>query len=136
MFTEFKFNSEAIKELAVEQSANLKANKGFSDLKGYALSVISGRLAADPARYLDYGPYWWALKDALRDAGADFGGRDDAMVREAYSGLTDTHTIVMADLFREMYLVTWAVGTKQFILNADSGETYTLEDEDMDSLII
>lgn len=133
MFTEFKFNSEAIKELAAEKAANLKANKGYSDLAGFALSIISKRLARDPMRYRDYGPYWWAIKDALRDAGASIGSNDDVAVRVAYSGDSLLDTIIMADQFRELYLATWAVGTNQFSLSSESGDIYTLEDSDMES---
>lgn len=134
MFTEFKFNSEAIKELAAEKAANLKANKGYSDLTGFALSVISKRLAKDPMRYRDYGPYWWAIKDALRGEDAGMGGNDDMAVRAAYSGESLLDTVIMADQFRDFYLSTWAVGTNQFSLNADSSDIYTLEDSDMESL--
>lgn len=134
MFTEFKFNSEAIKELASEKAANLKANKGYSDLTGFALSVISKRLAKDPMRYRDYGPYWWAIKDALRDEDAGMGSNDDMAVRAAYSGESLLDTVIMADQFRDFYLSTWAVGTNQFSLNADSPDIYTLEDSDMESL--
>lgn len=135
MFTEFKFDSKAIKELAAEKAANLKSNKGYSDLAGFALAVVAKRLARDPVRYRDYGPYWWALKDALRRSGSNMGERDDTMLREAYSGQTDLDTIVMADQFRDLYLATWPVGANQFSLDADSPDIYTLEDQDMEDLI-
>lgn len=134
MFTEFKFDPVAVKELAAAKAANLKANKGFSDLKGYALAVIARRLVADPIRYRDYGPYWWAIKDLLRDNGASMGDWDDSAVRVEYRGGEAVDTLVMADHFRIVYLSTWAVGTNQFSLNADSDDTYTLEDPDMEQL--
>ncbi len=132
-FTEFLFDEALIKEAASERAAALKANKGFSDLAGYALGVMERRLTGDPLRYLDYGPYWWALKDELRKSDRDYGDRDDAVVRATYQGATPLLTIVMADEFRTLYLATQAVGTCQFVLDVDAGDAYTLHDEDMHS---
>lgn len=134
MFTEFKFDIEMIRELAAEKAANLKANKGFSDLEGFALGVIARRLASSPDRYRDYGPYWWAIKELLRASGADMGDRDDAAIRAEYGDESGVNTIVMADAFRSMYLARWPVGTNQFTLDSESGDIYTLEDSDMEQL--
>lgn len=132
-FTEYLFDKELIKEAALERAAALKANKGFSDFTGFALGVFERRLAKDPLRYRDYGPYWPALKDALNQSGRDYGQADDPLVREVYSGETLAETLVMADEFRALYLATQAVGTNQFVLDGESGETWTLEDADMEA---
>lgn len=133
-FTEHRFDKDEIKALVRQRTAALKENRGFSDFPGFALGVIERRLQKDPARYRDYGPYWWAVKELLAESGRDMGERDDPMVRGTYRGETDSETIVMADEFRTQYLGTQAVGTSQFNLQAESGATYTLEDEDMDLL--
>lgn len=132
-FTEHLFNKDEIKALARQRAAALKENRGFSDFPAFALGVVERRLAKAPLRYRDYGPYWWALKALLIDSGRELGERDDPMVRAAYQGETPAETIVMADEFRTRYLATQAVGTGQFILDGDTGDTYTLEDEDMES---
>jgi hypothetical protein len=132
-FTEHLFDEDEIKALARQRAAALKENRGFSDFPGFALGVIERRLAKDPLRYRDYGPYWWSLKALLIDGGRELGERDDPMVRAAYQGGTPAETIVMADEFRTRYLATQAVGTNQFILDGETGATYTLEDEDMES---
>lgn len=131
-FTEYLFDKELIKEAARERAAALKANKGFSDFPGFALGVFERRLAKDPLRYRDYGPYWWELKEQLRMAGKDYGARDDALVRATYRGETTAESLVMADEFRTLYLSTQAVGTAQFSLD-DSGAIYVLEDADMEA---
>lgn len=131
-FTEYLFDKELIKEAARERAAALKANKGFSDFPGFALGVFERRLAKDPLRYRDYGPYWWELKEQLRIAGKDYGSRDDALVRATYRGETAAESLVMADEFRALYLSTQAVGTAQFSLD-DSGAIYVLEDADMEA---
>jgi hypothetical protein len=132
MFTEWLFDQEAIRELAAEKAASLKANKGFSDLQGYALGVIQRRLEKDPLRYRDYGPYWWALKQVLNDNDRDLGAEDDALVRATYAGNTALETVVMADEFRTLALSLWPVGNNQFTLSEDG--VYTLHDQDMEVL--
>lgn len=134
-FTEYLFDRDEIKALARQRAANLKANRGFSDFPGFALGVIERRLARDPLRYRDYGPYWPALKVAMNQSGRDYGESDDPMVRAAYQGETPAETIVMADEFRTHYLATQAVGTNQFVLDAGSGDIWTLFDPDMEAVI-
>lgn len=131
-FTEHLFNSDDIAALVRQRASALKENRGFSDFPGFALGVIDRRLAKDPLRYRDYGPYWWAVKALLVDSDRALGERDDPMVRETYQGASAAETIVMADEFRTLYLATQAVGTNQFILDGDTGTTYTLEDSDME----
>lgn len=130
MFTEYKFEPQAIEALVAQKQARLKANQGVSDLLGYGLGVVARRLAKDPARYLDYGPYWWALKDVLNRAGYDYGQESDTLLREAYRGESDLHTMVMADQFRTEFLAENMVGTSKFQLSAEGGECI-LFDQDM-----
>ncbi|MGP5563708.1 hypothetical protein [Vreelandella alkaliphila] len=131
-FTEHLFNSDDIAALAQQRASALKENRGYSDFPGFALGVVERRLAKDPLRYRDYGPYWWAVKALLIDSDRALGERDDPMVRETYQGASAAETIVMADEFRTLYLATQAVGTNQFILDGDTGAIYTLEDSDME----
>ena len=56
-FTEYKFDKEMLKALVAERSANLRANRGFSNLLRFGLGVVADRLRVDPLRYRDYGPY-------------------------------------------------------------------------------
>jgi hypothetical protein len=133
--TEHLFNKEEIEALVQQKASALKENRGFSDFPGFALGVIERRLARDPLRYRDYGPYWWAVKALLIDSDRALGERDDPLVRETYQGDSPAETIVMADEFRTLYLATQAVGTNQFILDGDSGAIYTLEDSDMEERV-
>lgn len=112
--------------------AGLKANKGLSDLQSYALGVVHRRLQIDRRRYRDYGPYWWALKEALRVAGYPMGQESDALILAEYAGPTPLHSVVMADDFRSQNLATQVVGTKVFTLSLD-GPDYVLHDGDMEA---
>lgn len=134
MYTEYFFEQSAIKNLAEQRKKALAANRGLSDFLGFGLSVIADRLKKDPIRYRDYGPYWWALKDLLNKNGYDYGQQSDEEISSAYRGNTDAETLVMADEFRSMYLDTFLVHSNQFMLDANTGEMWTLLDSDMESM--
>lgn len=129
-FTEHKFDPAMIGGLVAKKQAALKANTGHSDLLGFGLGVVSRRLAKSPDRYLDYGPYWWALKSALNANGYSYGSESDSVVADQYRGGTDLETMIMADQFRTEFLETSQVGTCTFRLSDEGGE-YILYDLDM-----
>lgn len=133
-FTELKFDSATLKALTAQKQAALKANKGFSDLLGYGLGVVSRRLAKDPMRYRDYGPWWWSLKGVLNANGYSYGDDFDSVVAAEYCGATDLETMVAADQFRTEWLQSAQVGTSNFRLNTE-GPDYILMDKDMEERI-
>ncbi|MCO6429022.1 hypothetical protein [Nitrosomonas communis] len=134
MFTEYLFDQSAISDLVEQRKKALSTNRGLSDFLGFGLGVIAGRLKKDPTRYRDYGPYWWALKEALNRNGYNYGQQSDEEISNAYRGNTDAETLVMADEFRSMYLDTFLVHSNQFMLDANTGEMWTLLDSDMESM--
>jgi hypothetical protein len=131
-YTEYKFDKETIKALVAERAAGLRANRGFSNLLAFGLGVVADRLRKDPRRYLDYGPYWWALKDAMKAGGYNLGDQTDPLVKKAYRGDSDAETLIMADEFRTAYLKTNMIYTNQFLLDAGSPDLWTLFDSDME----
>lgn len=131
-FTEYLFDKAYIDGVAAHAAASLKANRGFSNLEAFAAGVIQRRLEAAPSRYLDYGPYWPALKEVLRKHGYDFGGPVYPLITEVYRGETDLQTVVMADEFRKDYLASQFIGTRVFLLNSDTGEELLLIDDDLE----
>lgn len=133
-FTESKFDPDEMKVLVAEKTANLRDNRGTDDLLGFGLSIVRDRLKKNPLRYRDYGPYWWALKDALRRAGFDYGPQSDPLVVDEYRGFSDVETLVMADEFRSLYLKTSIILTNKFALDR-SGEWYALLDPDIEELL-
>lgn len=132
-FTEYRFDSKAIDTLVSEKSEALAFRTGNFDFAKHALGVFERRLAKDPIRYRDYGPYWPALKAALNGAGLNYGANDDPLIRDSYCGETIEQTLVMADEFRSFYLETYFLGTNQFVLDAESDEVWTLFDPDMEN---
>ena len=131
-YTEYKFDKDAIKALVAERAAGLRANRGFSNLLGFGLGVVAERLQKDPRRYRDYGPYWWALKDALKTGWYELGDQGDPLIQRAYQGETAEETLIMADEFRTAYLASNIIYTNQFMLDADNPDFYTLFDKDME----
>ena len=132
LYTEHKYSPAWLSEETTAKANSLKANKGIADALPFFLSVIAGRLAKDKRRYLDYGPYWWALKGALKRGGHDYGDAADDIVAREYAGANDMEIVVAADSFRTDYLTSNIVGTNQFILNSETGDWYTLFDADME----
>ncbi len=132
-FTEYKFDKEMLKALVAERSANLRANRGFSNLLAFGLGVVADRLSKDARRYRDYGPYWPALKEVMNANGYNLGSQSDPLISRAYRGETDEETLIMADEFRTMYLKSNIVYANQFMLDSGSGEFWTLYDSDMET---
>ncbi|MCP4754927.1 MAG: hypothetical protein GY866_28965 [Proteobacteria bacterium] len=64
------------KSLVSRELATATANQNVDDWKGKMLSSVSQLLAKDPARYRGFGPYWWALKKSMIEAGHDEFGLD------------------------------------------------------------
>lgn len=131
-YTEYKFDKDTIKALVAERAAGLRVNRGFSNLLGFGLGVVAERLQKDPRRYCDYGPYWWALKDAMNAGGYTLGDQSDPLIKRAYQGDSAEETLIMADEFRTAYLASNIVYTNQFLLDAGSPDFYTLFDKDME----
>ncbi|MCK9394268.1 MAG: hypothetical protein M0Q44_01590 [Methylobacter sp.] len=132
-FTEYKFDPDWVAAEVAKKRENIKANLGEgADLLKNGLKVIVGRLAKDPMRYRDYGPYWWALKALLNVHGHSYGSNDNVLMRDAYHGKTPVETLVMAELFRDDYLQTCLIYNNQFMLSADSVEITVIVDGDME----
>ena len=131
-FTEYKFDKEMLKALVAERAANLRANRGFSNLLRFGLGVVADRLRVDSLRYRDYGPYWFALKAIMNDAGYGLGSQSDPLIAKEYKGDTDAETLITAEEFRTEYLRTQMIYANKFMLDGESGEFWTLYDQDME----
>ncbi len=130
MFTSFKFDPAAVAGMVQSMRAGFAASGKPGTFEDNALRVIGERMRAHPARYVEFGPYWWAVKAALRDAGYALGDLGDPLVLAEYRGAGAAETLVMAEAFKDLYRATWVVGTAAFDLVGD-GELYELFDADM-----
>jgi hypothetical protein len=134
MYSEFKFSPSMISQQAAETAKALAAIKpGVNALK-FAAETMADRLRAKPGNYLQYGPYWWAVKRVLRmTLVEDFGPNDDEGIRSEYGdGFPFYARLVAAEQFRAYYGANFLAGTDRFDLDADGEESYVLFDTDME----
>jgi hypothetical protein len=132
-YTEYTFDPAWVAAEVSQKRTSIKANLGAgADLLKFGLNVVAGRIAKDPKRYRDYGPYWWALKALLNVHGHSYGSNDDAMMRDFYSGRSPVETLVMAEAFREEYLKTNLKYANQFVLDGEAGNLVEIVDGDME----
>jgi hypothetical protein len=133
MFTEYKFSPADISVAAADAAKALsKARPGVNPAT-FAAETIAARLTAKPETYFQYGPYWWAVKAALRTLGQDFGPSTDEPIRAQYGAAFPAYAALVAgERFRDFYNGTFLQGTAQFDLDADGDQNYTLFDPDME----
>lgn len=130
MFVNFKIPPEVIAASLAELRAGFAASGKAGSFEDNALRVIGARLRARPASYLEFGPYWWAVKAALNDAGQAWGDRGEPLVAAEYAGAGVAETLAAAELFKEMARATYFAGHNTWDLTGE-GDVYELFDEDM-----
>lgn len=133
-FTEFKFDPAEVAQRAATMRANFARGGRPGTFEENALRVIGERMEARPAQHVEFGPYWWAVKQALNNAGAGLGDYGDALVAAEYRHATALETIVAAEMFKDYYRGHYFVGARVFNLTAD-GEPYELFDPDMQARV-
>ncbi len=126
----FIIRPEDIADRLETMRAGLAMRKKGVSFDANAARVIGARLDRDPLGYVEFGPYWWAVKDALARHGHPFGTHCDVMVRQAYSGVDDASTFVAGEMFKDIYRGRYFVGANRFDLEGQ-GIDYVLEDPDM-----
>lgn len=134
MFNQFKFSADQVASEVARTVASLGASLPQAEPGTYAARVIGQRLRLHPQAYLEFGPYWWAVKAALRAAGEEFGDADDALVRAEYGGdLPMLGALVAGELFKDFYRRSYLSGTSQFWLDDAAQESYVLFDANMEA---
>lgn len=134
MFMNYKIEPAKAAAMVAQMRAGFAASGRPGSFEDNAVRVIGERLRAKPERYLEFGPYWWAVKRELIAAGAMTGERGDALVLAAYSGPDTATSLVMAEAFKDVYRASFIVGTRLFDLGGE-GIDYELVDEDMDERV-
>lgn len=130
-FTELLFVPGYAEGRVAEAKKNLKENRGTDDFVGFGLQIIGERLRNEPRSYVEYGPYWWALKKVLIAHEMAPGSIVDEEVAAVYCGKTEEETMILADDFRDrIYQENFPTGTRYFLLDADGEGEYVLNDPD------
>ena len=131
-YTEYLFDVPKIRKELTKKKASLKRNTGRTDFVAHAVEVIAERLARNPQRYLDYGPYWPALKSILLANRAIHGSEIEPEIASVYRGDSDEMTVMMAEVFRDFNLAHYLLYTRSWQLDGDSAEEWILEDRDIE----
>ena len=134
MFTNFKIEPKAAAANLAAMRAGFAASGKAGSFDDNAVRVIGERLRKHPECYVEFGPYWWAVKAALNAAGYNLGDRGDPLVAAEYRGATATETLVLAEAFKDVYRASYIAGTSTFDLT-DEGDGYELADEDMQARV-
>jgi hypothetical protein len=130
MFTAYQFNPEYLADKRAELTLATKAKGGLLKTAPASLAM---RLNADHMRYLEFGPYWFALKAI---ATPSLGSYDEPLIRQAYTQADDELTFVAAFEFADDYRQGMMAGTRHFALQSEPKEgdqPWILFDPDMES---
>ena len=85
--------------------------------------------------YLEFGPYWWAVKRILNANGYELGANDDKFMADRF---TVNHpngqalTLVAAWRAADEIRATFFKGSRDIPLDDDGNESYSLFDSDME----
>lgn len=135
-FTQYLPDASRLRERESALRENFSRNKLTGKVDGtFEMRVLSVvRLIATPKRYVEFGPYWWAVKAALNSRGDDLGDAMDARLASVYVGQNDVATFIAACDFAEFYRGRFFAGTRVFDLGDLGADGYEVTDEDMDAM--
>lgn len=126
--TEFRISLATAKKLIRHYNTRRVPVKEFVKT---AVSVLRKRLRDDPFSYIEYGPYWPALKRVLHAHGVIGPNIPDEWLIKTYGGKTDAETIVMAEAFRDFNMATYFKGQSTWRLNPDARWEWHACDDDL-----
>jgi hypothetical protein len=135
MFDQYQLTPAAVSDMAVQMAKAFSQNRPGLNPAVFAGQVIAKRLTAKPLCYLEFGPYWWAVKSALASLGHDFGAQRDGVIQAHYGGGLPVYgALVAGEYFKDVYRRTFLAGSHKFQLSGEGGESYLLVDMDMEGL--
>lgn len=126
--TEFRISSATARKLIRHYNTRRVPIKEFVKT---AVSVLRKRLLDNPLSYIEYGPYWPALKRVLHSHGVIGPNIPDEWLIKTYGGKTDAETIVMAEAFRDFNMATYFKGQSTWRLNPDARWEWHACDDDL-----
>lgn len=128
--TEYRISRQKAKALLRQLKPDDKPTDVFVR---QAVSVIRRRCFDNPMSYLEYGPYWPALKSVLHAHGVISDRIPDPWLADVYAGENEAETLVMAEAFRDFYLATQFQGARTWRLNPEAEWEWTSVDDAMSS---
>ena len=79
-----KYDREDLDAEYQQKSANVQATRGERNFEAFAAKVLYERVTDHPIRHLEFGVYWYAVKQVLRENGYNLGDATDKAMVEQY----------------------------------------------------
>ena len=74
-YNRYIYSDATLKAKAANNKAGLLKNKKRSDIVAYGTELVLSQIKYEPKSYLEYGPYWWAMKKVINARGGNLGER-------------------------------------------------------------
>lgn len=72
-YNRYIYSDATLKAKAANNKAGLLKNKKRSDIVAYGTELVLSQIKYEPKSYLEYGPYWWAMKKVINARGGNLG---------------------------------------------------------------
>ncbi|WP_370846660.1 hypothetical protein [Parasutterella sp.] len=131
-YNRYIYSDATLKAKAANNKAGLLKNKKRSDIVAYGTELVLSQIKYEPKSYLEYGPYWWAMKKVINARGGNLGDTMDEEIAIVYKGSSDEETFTAAFMFMEYYLDFLFNGCRSFQLE-DGAEEWILRDPDIEN---
>jgi hypothetical protein len=135
-FIEFRPNSPYFIELYDSEKSEYNAKNPTKSLDEDIFTVVYGYVKRRPDGFLSLGMYWWAVKDILQKRGFELAGHVESpalvdlySVKNPDDSVHPQATMVAAFGFRDWYFEHCFEGNRDFVINDDTGDVYTLTDD-------
>ena len=131
-YRKYLYSPETLKAKTANNKAGLLKNKKRSDIVAYGMEIVLGQIKYEPKSYLEFGPYWWAMKKVINARGGNLGESMDEEIAAIYKGSNDEETFTAAFMFMEYYLDFLFKGCRSFQLE-EGAEEWILRDPDIEN---
>lgn len=91
------------------------------------------RIKLSPSAYLRFGPYWWAVKQTLTDNGFNLGQTVNPLMANRFMQSSPELTIIAGWECADHVQANYFDGTRDFTLDAEGEDVFSLFDPDMEA---
>lgn len=129
-----KYNREDLDAEYQQKSASVQASHRERNFEAFASRILFERVTDNPTRHLEFGVYWYPVKQVLRENGYNLGDATDKAMVEQYK-IDGEHgnalTLIAAERMAASNRANYFVGNDEFDLLDDGETVYNLYDLDM-----
>lgn len=92
-YNRYIYSDATLKAKAANNKVGLLKNKKRSDIVAYGTELVLSQIKYEPKSYLEYGPYWWAMKKVINARGGNLGRQLPAFFYSLPRGSLKTATV-------------------------------------------